>query len=494
MNQMQEIRMNIMHAHETDKAPETVQTTQPPSQQLAQPGCCRSRIVKMILLSVALIALFLAIVLPINSSLNAIIKNTAPTTYLQFSPDGRLLVSETHESTITHAVPFPCIGCRPASYDTRYTVNVWKAASDTLLYSFPASANTGPGNRIGFSPDGRLLATSSTKLTSNPNLWRITLRESQHGTLLRTLAIDQPYVGDFAFSPDGRLLAVEANTFNDPNANVDDSFFMIQIYDVASGALLHTLKGWYAGTSFLFSPDSSILAVGTYPYNSLNQTDYAAIKLYDVASGRLLKSIAPPDSVWADVYQFSTDGHALLVFADSPDGNDYEDIDYIDLASGRTTMSIERKFGHGLSATALNPAQTLFAFSDWNDKSEFASAFYGTGSNTVSLWDAATGKQLRVLEKQSGSYLTSAVVELVFSPDGRLLAGLGADNVIRIWDVATSTLLHTLGGYLSKVRTLAFSPDSRWLVTGSGYTTFHFWTAYTIRIWDVQSGMSIKEL
>jgi len=60
--------------------------------------------------------------------------------------------------------------------------------------------------------------------------------------------------------------------------------------------------------------------------------------------------------------------------------------------------------------------------------------------------------------------------------------------------VATGRLLCTLGGYLSEVRTLTFSPDSRLLVTGSGYTTFHFWTAYTIRIWDVQSGMSVKEL
>ena len=485
-----------MHAHETDKALEAVQAAQPPSQQLAEPGCgcCRSRIVNLILLSVVLIALILAIVLSINSSVNATIKNTAPTTTVQFSPDGRLLVSETHESTITHAVSFSCIGCRPASYDTRYTIKVWNAASDTLLYSFPAYANTGPGNRIGFSPDGRLLATSSTRLAGNPNLWRITLRESQHGTLLRTLAIDRPYASDFAFSPDGRLLAVEADTFNDPNANVDDSFSMIQIYDVSSGSLLHTLKGWSEGISFLFSPDSSILAVGSDPYNLLNQTGYAAIKLYDVASGRLLKSIAPPDSVWADIYKFSTDGHTLLAFAGSPDGNDYEDIDYVDLASGRTTMSIERKFGHGLSATALNPAQTLFAFSDWSDKSGVASEFYGTGSNTVSLWDAATGKQIRVLEKQSGNYLTSTIKALVFSPDGRLLAGLGADNVIRIWDVATGTLLHTLGGYLSTVRTLAFSPDSRWLVTGSGYTTFLFWTPYTIRFWNVQSGMSTKEL
>jgi WD40 repeat protein len=488
--------MNIMQEHETDNTPETVQAAQPSSQPLAQPGCgcCRSRIVNLILLSVVLIVVILVVVPPINSSLNATIKHTAPTTSVQFSPDGRLLVSETHESTITRAVSFSCIGCRPASYDTRYTVNVWNATSDTLLYSFPASANTGPGNRIHWSPDGRLLATSSTRLASDPNLWRITLRESQHGRLLRTLAIDQPYAGAFAFSPDGRLLAVATNTFNDPNVNLDDSFSLIQLYDVASGALLHTLKGWLEGISFLFSPDSRTIVVGSDPYNSLHQSGYAAIKLYDVASGRLLKSIAPPGSVWADVYQFSTDGHTLLVFAGSVSGNDYEALDSIDLASGVTTMSIERTYGYGLNRTAINPAKTLFAFSDWNDKSELASAFYGTGSNTVTLWDVATGKQVRFLEKRSGDYQIVTMNALTFSPDGRFLAGLGADNVIRIWDVATGTLLHTLGGYLSTVHTLTFSPDSRLLVTGSGYTTFHFWTAYTIRIWDVQSGVSVKEL
>src|SRR5712692_3138183 len=262
--------MNIMRANETGKAPETVQTTQPPSQQLTEPGCgcCRSRIVKMILLSVVLSVVILAIVLSINSSVNATIKNTAPTTYLQFSPVGRLLVSETHESTITHSDP-TCIGCRPFSYDTRYTVNVWKTASDTLLYSFPAYANTGLGNRIQFSPDGRLLATSSTKLASNPTLWRITLRESQHGTLLRTLAIDQPYVSDFAFSPDGRSLAVGVSTFNNQSFNEENAFSMLKLYDVSSGKLVHTLQGWPEATSFLFSPDSRTIAVGSDPYGAL---------------------------------------------------------------------------------------------------------------------------------------------------------------------------------------------------------------------------------
>lgn len=488
---------NSRYENEANKVPEPGEVAQPANPATAIPRQLRGKRHKFLLIAVltmVVLVLILAIALPINASVSATIQNTAPTTSVQFSPDGRLLVSETTDSSVPQYAPHT-VGGLPASDDTHYTVKVWNTASDTPLYSFPASSNTTDvGNQVQFSPDGRLLAVSSTRLANNPSLWRITLRESQHGTLLRTIAVDQPFVSEFAFSPDGRLLAVVTNTFNDANANPDDSFSLISLYDVASGALLHTLKGWIQGENFLFSPDSRTIAVGTNPYNSSNQAGYLALKLYNVASGRLLKSIAPADSLSADVYAFSKDGRTLLVFADSPDGNNYYDLDSINLVSSVATLSIERKEGHGLDRTALNPAQTIFAFSDWNDNSGLASAFTGMGSNTVSLWDATTGKQIRMLEERSGSYQTSTMNELAFSPDGRLLAGLGADNVIRIWDVTTGTLLRTLGGYLSKVNTLTFSPDSRLLVTGSGYTTFHFWTAYTIRIWDVQSGESLKEL
>jgi hypothetical protein len=55
---------------------------------------------------------------------------------------------------------------------------------------------------------------------------------------------------------------------------------------------------------------------------------------------------------------------------------------------------------------------------------------------TVRLWDAASGRERLSLEGHQ-----SGVTLLVWSPDSRALASVGADGEIRLWDAATGQLL-----------------------------------------------------
>ena len=55
---------------------------------------------------------------------------------------------------------------------------------------------------------------------------------------------------------------------------------------------------------------------------------------------------------------------------------------------------------------------------------------------------------------------------------------------MKLWDVAAGREVHTLTGHANIVTSLAFSPDGRWLATGS-------WDK-TIKIWDVQTGLGCK--
>ncbi|HEX3557709.1 MAG TPA: caspase family protein [Pyrinomonadaceae bacterium] len=85
----------------------------------------------------------------------------------------------------------------------------------------------------------------------------------------------------------------------------------------------------------------------------------------------------------------------------------------------------------------------------------------GSADNTVRLWDALTGRELRALAGHAGY-----VHAVAFSPDGARLASGSTDGSVRVWDVATGAEVRTLAGAGSIV-SLAFSPDGRALAAGT---------------------------
>ncbi len=99
----------------------------------------------------------------------------------------------------------------------------------------------------------------------------------------------------------------------------------------------------------------------------------------------------------------------------------------------------------------------------------------GGADETVRLWDVATGKIRTTLTGH-----IAGVVSVAFSPDGRTLATGGTDETVRLWNVATGQTRTTLTGHTDPVWTVAFSPNGRTLATGG--------TDDTVRLWDVATG------
>ncbi|MCA2513261.1 MAG: protein kinase, partial [Microcystis sp. M60BS1] len=95
----------------------------------------------------------------------------------------------------------------------------------------------------------------------------------------------------------------------------------------------------------------------------------------------------------------------------------------------------------------------------------------------------------------SGSFLyldktltghSGKVESVAYSPDGRYLASGSSDTTIKIWQVATGRELRTLTGHYSFVRSVVYSPDGRYLASGS--------SDETIKIWEVATGTKLRTL
>ena len=135
------------------------------------------------------------------------------------------------------------------------------------------------------------------------------------------------------------------------------------------------------------------------------------------------------------------------------------------------TGELRRTFtGHKdvINSVAFSPDGKVLASGSGNIYTRGTS---GSQGKTIRLWDVETGTIRRTLPAQKHEVLCVA-----FSPDGKVLAA-SQDKIIQLWDVQTHTVRRSrpLEGHTSWVWSVAFSPDGRTLVSGSGDGTLLLW-------------------
>jgi WD40 repeat protein len=110
---------------------------------------------------------------------------------------------------------------------------------------------------------------------------------------------------------------------------------------------------------------------------------------------------------------------------------------------------------------------------------------------TARLWNAQSGEPIAILnayESDSGLHANAA-----FSPDGnRIITWAPEENSPQIWDGKTGELIAKLDGHTRGVTCIAFSPDGTLLVTGAGSGNNDF--DHTARLWDAKTGKGLAIL
>jgi RNA polymerase sigma factor (sigma-70 family) len=101
-------------------------------------------------------------------------------------------------------------------------------------------------------------------------------------------------------------------------------------------------------------------------------------------------------------------------------------------------------------------------------------------NGSIRSWDVASGKELYSIQ------LNGPVFVLALSRAGNLLAAAGKDRLIRLWDATTGKGLRVLRGHDDAVYALVFSKDGKTLFSGD--------FAGTVRLWEVAGGTLIDTL
>ena len=92
------------------------------------------------------------------------------------------------------------------------------------------------------------------------------------------------------------------------------------------------------------------------------------------------------------------------------------------------------------------------------------------GSNTVRLWNFQTGENIHVWKGHEDS-----VRSVAFSPDDKYVVSGSHDKTLRLWKVGSEDAVQVWRGHNGSVRSVAFSPDQKFVISGSWDQTIKVW-------------------
>jgi WD40 repeat protein len=357
---------------------------------------------------------------------NSIVLHNGSVNTVAFSPDNHWLATGSSDRTIRmwdllRTSPSEPIRVNQDVRKVAFSPNSqWLVAGDTESYTAVLMRVTAPDKpfllkvnqwvgAVAFSPDGRWLATPSQY---DARLWDLSKPDPSVEPLI--LPGHKNGIEDLAFSPDGQWFAT---------GSADHT---AQLWNVANHFSAPTVLRGHEGpiSALAFSNDSRHLATV-----SLDRT----VRLWNISS---------------------PDAEPLVLRApDGSTGTRMWDTRAADLPAAPRILEVESDPAAG---SVFSP-----------DGQWLATIPSGDHVDSVHLWHLTTPSPTHYLVRQEGGIWASPA----FSPDGRWLAtgGVG-DPTIRLWDLkASDPTSHpqVLSGHRGPVRSLAFSEDSKRLVTGA---------------------------
>jgi len=252
-----------------------------------------------------------------------------------------------------------------------------------------------------------------------------------------------------AFSSDSRLLAT---------ASGDGT---TQIWNVASGRLLHTLPN---GNNLYFSPDNKFLAT----------LDDDSARIWNISSSKpqIIWEISGFNR-WSYDIAFARDGHELVSVTD--EYYKFFPVTNTNMTAPIYQIKLSGKPGYQLALSA--------------DGSHMA---YNTAEEILVGENSEEDPNWQVLTRFPEPLTFDRDLSLTFSPDGSLLASYDPDDQKRVWDLKTMKSIElenpasTPHVFISR---FLFNPDGTLLFGVQGPKTYEPSSLY---LWDTHTGKLIR--
>ncbi|MDX1616298.1 MAG: protein kinase [Candidatus Promineifilaceae bacterium] len=341
-------------------------------------------------------------------------------------------------------VDFSADGQMVASASRDGTSRVWDTSSGETLLVLAHGAHV---RSVAFHPEGHSLISGD--LTGVARIWDISAKGPAERVALQA---NQGLAWDADLSPDGRTLVTGG---------------IARLWDLDTGEELRRLIGHRDEvTSVAFHPNGGQVAT-----SSIDGT----ARVWDAATGEQLLTLADHDAASPSAgglggvlqVNYDPDGRRLVTAGADRTARIW------DSESGKVLTVLE---GHreALTTAVFSPDGRYVA----TGQESGVNISDGTQRTIVQIWDADTGQDLFSFDAGHGQRLWG----LAFSTDGRFLVTSGTDNAAKIWaldfEAGRAELAAELTSHTNTVVEVTFSPDGRLLATGTGDD---------VRLWDVAS-------
>lgn len=209
--------------------------------------------------------------------------------------------------------------------------------------------------------------------------------------------------------------------------------------------------------------------------DSVNSAFYSPGSKYLVSGSDDQTVILRSATDYSPVERISTEGK-VTALSQSPDGKIFAAVlgkSKVKILSGRTFEAIKTVEG---KFAAFSPDNRVLAVAGADDKIHI---LYRNGLGTAAVLPGHKG----------------GVNALVFSRDGSRLASGGSDHSVKIWDAKGWKLVKTIPAGRYDVSALAYSPSSRFLAFGGVLTednTPYRYNDSELMVWDFTGGKKIS--